>query len=126
MRAQDAAVLLAGIAGIAWVNWYFFRAGRAAVSAAASAGTQRAEIRVAGGYDPAVVRAKLDVPLTLVFDRQEDASCSDEVVISAFGVRRFLPAFHKTEITFTPNRAGSFDITCGMSMLHARLVVEAA
>ena len=29
-----------------------------------------------------------------------------------------------TRIEITPDRAGTFDITCGMSMLHGSLVVE--
>lgn len=126
MRSADIAVVLAGLTAIGWVNWYFFVAGRASINALATAAGQRAEIRVVGGYDPAVVHARLNVPLTLVFDRQENSSCSEEVVIGAFGIRRFLPAYEKTEIEFTPDRAGTFDITCGMSMLHGSLVVEGA
>lgn len=117
-------VLLLGIAGIAWVNWYFFLAERKALAASTRGGTQEVEIRVEGGYDPGVVRLKRGVPARLVFDRQETSSCSEEIVLPAFGIRKFLPAFKKTAVELTPNETGTFDITCGMSMLHGKLVVE--
>jgi plastocyanin domain-containing protein len=79
---------------------------------------------VHGGYEPAEVRARKGMPLRLTFDRQEDSSCSEEVVIPDFGIRKFLPAFQKTTVELTPDRAGTYEITCGMSMLHGRLVVE--
>ena len=46
-------------------------------------------------------------------------------MLPEFGIRRFLPAHEKTAVEFTPARAGSFDFTCGMSMLRGRLTVEA-
>jgi len=117
-------VALAGLAAIAWVNWYFFFAERGAAVAKASGGIQEVEIEVKGGYDPGVVRLKRGVPARLVFNRQETSSCSEEIVLPAFGIKRFLPAFKKTPVELTPNEVGTFDITCGMSMLHGKLVVE--
>lgn len=124
MRSADWLVLVSGLVVIAWVNWYFFFAQRAAVVARASGATQEVEIEVKGGYDPGVVRLKRGVPARLVFNRQETSSCSEEIVLPAFGIRKFLPPFKKTPVELTPNEAGTFDITCGMSMLHGKLVVE--
>jgi plastocyanin domain-containing protein len=124
MSTTDWLVLVAGIGAIAWVNWYFLFAERAAAVAATTSGGQEIEILVRGGYEPGVVRVKRGVPTRLVFDRQETSSCSEEVVIPELGIRRFLPSFQKTPIEFTPRKAGTFDISCGMSMLHAKLVVE--
>jgi plastocyanin domain-containing protein len=118
-------VVLAGLAGIAWVNWYFFLShGPAAQAAAGAGGVQEMTIAVQGGYSPAQVRVKKGAPVRLVFDRQETSGCSEEVVIPEFGVRRFLPAFQKTAVEITPTRAGTFDFTCGMSMLRGKLTVE--
>jgi plastocyanin domain-containing protein len=117
-------VLFAGLAAIGWVNWYFFFAQRSAVVAKAAGGVQEVQIAVKGGYDPGVVRLKRGMPARLVFDRQETSSCSEEIVIPEFGVKRFLPAFKKTSVEITPEKTGTFDITCGMSMLHGKLVVE--
>jgi len=124
VSGTDWLVALAGLATIAWVNWYFFFAERRAVAAAATGGTQEVEIEVKGGYDPGVIRLKRGVPARLVFNRQETSSCSEEVVLPAFGIRRFLPPFKKTPVELTPTERGTFEITCGMSMLHGKLVVE--
>jgi len=124
MSGTEWLVLAAGLAAIAWVNWYFFFAERSAVVAQASGGRQEVVITVKGGYDPGVIRLKRGVPARLLFDRQETSSCSEEIVLPAFGVRRFLPAFKRTPVDVTPNEKGTFDITCGMSMLHGKLVVE--
>ena len=88
------------------------------------AGHQEIEIEVLGGYTPSVIRLKRGVPARLVFDRKEDASCSEELVLPAFGIRKFLPAFEKTPVELMPMERGTFDMTCGMSMLHGKLVVE--
>src|SRR5688572_27792203 len=124
MSTVDWVVLIAGVAAIVWVNWYFFVAERRAVSAASTGGTQEVEIEVKGGYDPGVVRLKRGRPARLVFNRQETSPCSEEIVIPAFGVKQFLAPFKKTVVEILPKEAGTFDITCGMSMLHGKLVVE--
>jgi plastocyanin domain-containing protein len=126
MSPGDWAAVLLGAAAIAWVNWYFFLAKRSAVTASAGAGgAQEVTITVQGGYEPAEVKVKRGVPVRLIFDRQETSSCSEEVVIPDFGIRKFLPAFQKTPVELTPEKEGAFDITCGMSMLHGKLIVEA-
>ena len=61
---------------------------------------------------------------TLIFDRREDSPCSDEIVLPDFGIRRALPAHAKTELTVKPERPGEFEFTCGMNMLHGKILVE--
>ena len=125
MSATDGLAVLAGIAAITWINWYFFLAKRGAASAVAgTGGRQEVTITVQGGYQPAEVRVKRGLPVRLVFDRRETSSCSEEIVLPDFGIRKFLPAFQKTAIELTPEKPGSFEFTCGMSMLRGRLVVE--
>jgi plastocyanin domain-containing protein len=125
MSGIEILVVLVGIAAIAWVNWYFFLShGPAAQAAAGAGGVQEVTIAVQGGYSPAQVRVKRGAPVRLVFDRQETSGCSEEVVIPEFGVRKFLPAFQKTAVEITPQKAGTFDFTCGMSMLRGKLTVE--
>jgi plastocyanin domain-containing protein len=126
MDTAEWMVLLGGIAAVAWLNWYFFVAGGTAVQAVATQQGGRPEItvRVHGGYDPAVIRVQKGRPVRLLFDRQESASCSEEVVFGDFGIRRYLPAFEKTPIDLTPGEVGKFEFTCGMGMMRGRLVVE--
>ena len=125
MSGLEWLVVLTGVAGIAWINWYFFFShGPAAQAAAGAGGVQEVVIQVQGGYSPAQVRVRRGAPVRLVFDRQETSGCSEEVVIPEFGIRRFLPAFQKTAVEITPQKAGTFDFTCGMSMLRGKLTVE--
>src|SRR5262245_43694130 len=73
MGSTEWVVVAGGIAAIAWVNWYFLRS----ASAHAVAG-QRVTVVVRGGYDPATIKAAAGKPLTIVFDRQDTSSCSEE------------------------------------------------
>lgn len=120
MNATDWAAIAGGLAGIALVNWYFFGAGRQAATVTGS----EVLIVVDGGYAPATIRAQAGRPLRLVFDRQDNASCSDEVVFPDFGIRRFIPTGEKTTIEITPPRAGRYDFTCGMSMHRGAVIAE--
>ena len=117
-------VILGALTAIAWVNWFFFFSRRGTVAVAAT--SPEVVIRVQGGYEPAVIKVKRGAPVKLVFDRQEKSSCSEEVVIPDFGVRRFLPAFDKTEIEIKPEQTGTYEFTCGMGMLRGKLIVEDA
>jgi plastocyanin domain-containing protein len=127
MDFTDWFVIAAGLAAAAWVNWYFFLADRGIAVAAAGAGpdaAQQVEIVIRGAYSPDTIQVAAGRPVRLVFDRQETASCSEEVVFPAFGVRKFLPAHEKTTVEVTPPTPGSYEFTCGMGMLHGRLIAE--
>ena len=129
MTADRWLVLAGGIAGTVAVNWWFFVAARQGATATARAttshdATQRVEIAVDGGYSPSTVRVRAGEPVTLVFDRRETNPCSEEVVLPDFGIRHFLPAHERTTITVRPERAGTYEFTCGMQMLRGRIVAE--
>ncbi len=129
MDASKLAVIALGLAAIAWVNWYFFLAERRKAVAAANVGAtgvQQVVIRVEGGYTPSRVRLRAGAPARLVFNRTEDSSCSEEVVIPDLGIRRFLPAHQRTGVDLPPARPGTYEFTCGMGMLRGTLVVEEA
>lgn len=128
MSGTDWLVIAGGVGAAMWVNWYFFMAergeARAAVARAGGTDAQEVRITVHGGYDPATIRVAAGRPVRLVFDRRETASCSEEVVFPAFGLRRFLPANQSTTLEVTPPSPGTYEFTCGMGMLHGRLVAE--
>ena len=87
-------------------------------------GVQEIDVTVKGGYSPDVIAVKRGVPVRLNFYRDETSSCSEQVILGDFGIARDLPAFKTTSVEFTPDKAGEFSFTCGMNMLHGKLVVE--
>ena len=125
LAPSEWAVIVAGVAAIAWVNWYFFLARKAEGQAApGNAAIQEATVVVQGGYDPQVVRVRAGVPLRLTFDRRETNSCSDEIVLADFNVRRRLAANARTAIEIMPQHPGTYEFTCGMNMLRGRIIAE--
>ncbi|MEX0907687.1 MAG: cupredoxin domain-containing protein [Gemmatimonadota bacterium] len=124
MSGADVVVVVLTVATIAWVNWYFFMSEKTQARASAAGGMQEVRLVVKGGYEPNTVRAIAGVRLRLVFDRQEASGCSEELVIPAFGVKRYLPAYEETVVEIMPSHAGEYEFTCGMSMLRGRLIVE--
>lgn len=118
-------VLLGGLAAIAWVLWYFLFAARVRVAASSDgSGVQESLVVVRGGYQPAEIVVSAGRPVRLLFDRQETSSCSEEVVFPDFSIRRFLPAHQTTAVEFTPTKPGEHPFTCGMGMLHGKVIVR--
>ena len=125
MTAFDWMIVFTGLALIAAVNWWFFGESAAAAATAGGQGIQEARIVVQGGYQPSTIRLKAGQKARLLFDRQETAGCSEEIVFPDLGIKRFLPAHEQTAIDLKPLKPGQYDFTCGMSMLHGKLIVEA-
>jgi plastocyanin domain-containing protein len=124
MDTTEIVVVVAGVALIAFVLWYFFGAHERVAARAGAGGVQEIDITIKGGYSPDVVVVRAGTPVRLNFYRDETASCSERVIFGDFGVARDLPAFKTTPVEFTPERAGEFTWTCGMSMMRDKLVVE--
>lgn len=82
------------------------------------------KITVDGGYDPEVVHVKLGQEVKLQFHRVEDSECTNEVVFEELNIRKKLPAFKTTTVTITPKKLGDIHFSCGMGMVHGKLVVE--
>jgi len=116
-------VTLGGIGVIALLAWYFF-GHKKAQAARVSGNIQEIRVVVKGGYSPNIIKVKKNMPLRLVFDRQEAGDCSSRVVFPDFQVSKSLAPFAKTTLEFTPDKAGEFGFACGMNMLHGTLIVE--
>jgi Cu+-exporting ATPase len=106
------------------VLWVFFFGRPRFVAPADLRLAPEVRIVVEGGYSPEVVRARVGVPLRLVFDRRDSSPCTDEVVFPDFGIRRALAPNAKTVVEIRPEKAGEFPFSCGMNMLHGRLLVS--
>jgi plastocyanin domain-containing protein len=81
-------------------------------------------IRVRGGYQPNTVYGRVGESLRLTFRREETAACSERVVFPAFGKSAMLPPNQDVTIELRPERAGTYEFSCQMGMLHGRLIVE--
>jgi len=125
MIRSEFVVILISIFLLAFLVWFFFGPRRSTRTENVGA-TQSITITVKGGYSPNTIEAILGVPLNIMFDRQESGSCTEQVVISSFGIIVDLPANKRTSVTFTPDREGIFDFACGMNMVHGKLIVKLA
>jgi plastocyanin domain-containing protein len=124
MDAAQIAVTITGLLLMAAVAWFFFGERQKAVAQAAPGGVQLLHVTVKGGYSPDTLVVKRGKPVRIEFDRQEASSCSDTVVFGDFGISRPLPAFKTAAVQFTPEKAGTYEFTCGMNMMRGRLIVE--
>jgi plastocyanin domain-containing protein len=123
MTGVDWIVVVGGVALIGFINWYFLLAPRTTAKAEVQGGVQAVPVLVDGGYQPSDIRVTAGMPVRLLFDRRDTSSCSEEVVLPDFGMKRFLPANRTTLVEFVPTKTGTFEFTCGMGMLRGRLTV---
>jgi plastocyanin domain-containing protein len=124
MDTTEIIVVIGGIGLIALVLWYFFGEREATAAVVNEAGVQEIDVTVKGGYSPDVIVVDRGRPVRLNFRREETSSCSEQVVLGDFGIARDLPAFKTTPVEFTPEKSGEFPFTCGMNMLHGKLIVQ--
>ena len=125
MDTSQLLVTIGGLALLGFVGWFFFLAPhRVAAAVSSSAGIQQVDIVVKGGYSPNVIEVEHGKPVQLNFYRDEEGSCSEELLLPDFNIRRDLAPFKTTAIEFLPQQAGTFEFTCGMHMLRGSLVVK--
>ena len=125
MDTSHIIVTLVGVGLLAFVGWFFFLAPhRVAAAVSSSAGVQQVDIVVKGGYSPNVIEVEHGKPVQLNFYRDEEGTCSEELLLPDFNIRRDLAPFKTTAIEFLPKQAGTFEFTCGMHMLRGSLVVK--
>ena len=123
MTGVDWIIVVGGVALIGFINWYFLLAPGTATKAEVQGGVQAVPVLVDGGYQPSDMRVTAGTPVRLLFNRRDTSSCSEEVVLPDFGMKRYLPANRTTLVEFVPTRAGTFEFTCGMGMLRGRITV---
>lgn len=85
---------------------------------------QRVTIQVGEGYAPATVRAPAGANLTLVFLRNTDETCGQQVVFPSLNIRRDLPLNQPVEVPITVPASGSVNFTCSMNMYRGTVVAQ--
>ncbi|MEC4722279.1 cupredoxin domain-containing protein [Noviherbaspirillum sp. CPCC 100848] len=123
MDAFELSVVAGGVLLIAFILWYFFGERKAVSAQTSESGVQEIRVTVKGGYSPDLIVVKRDKPVRLDFYRDENASCSEQLIIGDFGIAKALPAFKTTPVQFTPERPGEYTFTCGMNMMRGKIIV---
>ncbi len=76
------------------------------------------------GYQPSDIAVKAGQPVTLVFTRTTTSECLEKVLIPSQKVDKDLPVNQPVEVTFTPDKAGPIEFTCGMEMFKGTIAVN--
>lgn len=118
MKIDEVLVLIFGILGMISVYWFFFMKKEEIVKA-----TNEIDVVVSGGYKPSVIEIKNNKSTRINFLRKDPSSCLEEVVLSDFKVKKFLPLNKKVSIDLFPQEKGEYQFSCGMNMYHGKLII---
>ena len=120
MELDKIIVVLVSLFGIGFTYWFFLMKRDEVVRSESSS----IEIIVDGGYKPSAISLEKGKEYSLHFLRKDPSSCLEEVVISDFKVRKYLPLNNKVSVSIKPEQTGEFGFECGMGMFHGKLVVS--
>ena len=112
-------VAIFGIGGIVFTYWFFLIKKEKEVVAFESI-----DITVEGGYSPEVISIPKGKTTKINFIRKDPSTCLEEVVVSGFKIRRFLPLNKKITVQLTPQKEGEYGFSCGMNMFHGKIIVR--
>jgi plastocyanin domain-containing protein len=126
MNVAQILVTGAGLLAIAGVAWFFWgpRGGGGVAARLSSSGYQEAMILVKGAYNPDVIVVDHGKQVRLTFRREETAACSEKVLFPDFNRAADLPEGELVAVEFVPEQPGEYEFTCGMGMLHGKVVVR--
>lgn len=113
-------VLIFCALGIVGTYWFFLMKKGKEVSVVGNS----VDIVVEGGYNPETISIPLGKTTKLNFLRKDNNSCLEEVVLSDFKVRKFLPLNKTVTLEITPKQKGKFNYSCGMNMFHGKILVK--
>lgn len=119
MTLDQILVTAGGVVGVAFTYWFFLMRKVKMISV-----TDSVDIRVQGGYSPEAIVIPLGKTTKINFLRTDPSSCLEEVVLSDFKIRKYLPLNEKVTIELTPQQVGEFSFVCGMNMYHGKIVVR--
>ncbi|MBI2327692.1 cupredoxin domain-containing protein [Candidatus Curtissbacteria bacterium] len=119
MEIDKIFVAFFSLAGMGFTYWFFLMKKEDVVSV-----TDSTDITVEGGYIPSVISIPKRKTTKINFTRRDPSSCLEEVVLSDFKIRKFLPMNQKVTIEVTPQKTGEFPFSCGMNMFHGKIIVR--
>ena len=119
MSVDKILVGLLSLSGMAFTYWFFLMKKDEVVMV-----SDAVDIMVEGGYSPSVISIPKDKTTKISFFRKDPSSCLEEVVLSEFKIRRYLPLNKKVSVEITPKKEGVFPFSCGMNMFHGKIIVR--
>ena len=114
------AVFLFSLVGIIFTYWFFLMRKEEPVVVK----NNEVDILVQGGYKPEAITVPVNKTTNINFLRKDKNSCLEEVVLSEFKIKKFLPIDKKISIQITPKEKGEFPFSCGMNMFHGKVIVK--
>ncbi len=118
MSIDKILVIIFSLAGIAFTYWFFLMKKEEVVSV-----TDSVDIVVEGGYTPNTISIPKGKTTKISFFRKDPSSCLEEVVLSDFKIKKFLPLNQKVTVEVTPQKEGEYKFSCGMNMFHGKIKV---
>ena len=119
MELDKVIVALVSIGGIAFTYWFFLMKKEDVVVV-----ENTIDIVVDGGYSPSTIAVPKGKRTTISFIRKDPSSCLEEVVLSDFKIKKYLPLNKKVTIEINPEKEGKYKFSCGMNMFHGKIIVE--
>lgn len=77
-------------------------------------------------FVPSTVQIPADKPVRLIIDRREDNYCSSQLYLPQLGILKDLAPNGTTIVDIPATPAGTYTLTCGMSMMGGSLVAGGA
>lgn len=112
-------VAIFGMAGIVFTYWFFLMKKEDIIEVKNSV-----DIVVEGGYSPSTISIQKGKTTKINFLRKDPSSCLEEVILSDFKIKRFLPLNKNVTVEITPQKKGEFGFACGMNMFHGKIIVK--
>lgn len=120
MSIDKIIVIISGISGIAFTYWFFLMKKDDEVVSV----TDTVDITVEGGYSPNTISIPQGKTTKINFTRKDSSSCLEEVVLSDFKIRKFLPLNKKVTVEVNPQKKGEYGYACSMNMFHGKIIVN--
>ncbi len=110
---------LGSLFGIIFTFWFFLLKKDDIITV-----SDRVDIVVDGGYKPDIISIPRGKKITINFLRRDPNPCLEEVILSEFKVKKYLPLDKKVSIDIFPKEVGVFPFECGMGMFHGKIIVK--
>ena len=120
MSADKIIVILISLFGIGFTYWFFLMRKEEMVSV----NSDSVDITVDGGYKPEVISIPKGKTTKINFFRKDPSSCLEEVILSDFKIKKFLPLNQEVTVEITPDKTGEYRFECGMNMFHGKIRVS--